>query len=56
MTVGSGRGAATTVRTAELFFGLLLAGPMLLREPIAWSMVAAIGLIALCIAGTKRFA
>lgn len=37
------------------FFGLALAG-MLLHEPVAWTMVAATGLVVLCVAGAKRFA
>ncbi|MET0743666.1 MAG: EamA family transporter, partial [Microvirga sp.] len=37
------------------FFGLALAG-WLLREPVAWTMVAATGLVVLCVAGAKRFA
>ncbi|WP_395456918.1 DMT family transporter [Azospirillum melinis] len=36
-------------------FGLILAG-FLLREPIAWTMIAATGLVVLCVAGAKRFA
>lgn len=36
-------------------FGLLLAG-LLLREPVAWTMIAATGLVVLCVAGAKRFA
>ena len=37
------------------FFGLLLAG-LLLREPIAWTMIAATAVVVLCVAGAKRFA
>jgi drug/metabolite transporter (DMT)-like permease len=37
------------------FFGLALAA-MLLDEPVAWTMVAATGLVVLCVAGAKRFA
>lgn len=37
------------------FFGLLLAGA-LLHEPIAWTMVAATGLVVLCVAGARHFA
>ncbi|MBP2302715.1 DMT family transporter [Azospirillum picis] len=37
------------------FFGLALAA-MLLGEPVAWTMVAAAGLVVLCVAGAKRFA
>ncbi|MEZ2407700.1 drug/metabolite transporter (DMT)-like permease [Bosea sp. OAE752] len=37
------------------FFGLLLAG-LLLHEPVAWSMVAATGIVVLSVAGAKRFA
>lgn len=37
------------------FFGLLLAG-LLLGEPIAWSMIGVTMLVALCVAGAKRYA
>jgi drug/metabolite transporter (DMT)-like permease len=37
------------------FLGLLLAG-LLLREPIAWTMIATTALVVLCVAGAKRFA
>lgn len=37
------------------FFGLLLAG-LILREPVAWSMIAVTGFVVLCVAGAKRFA
>ena len=37
------------------FLGLALAG-LLLGEPVAWSMVAATGLVVLCVGGAKRFA
>jgi drug/metabolite transporter (DMT)-like permease len=37
------------------FFGLTLAG-LLLHEPVAWTMIAATGLVVLCVAGAKRFA
>ncbi len=37
------------------FFGLVLAG-LLLHEPVAWTMIAATGLVVLCVAGAKRFA
>jgi len=36
------------------FFGLALSG-LLLGEPIAWTMIAATGLVVLCVAGAKRF-
>lgn len=36
-------------------FGLILAG-LLLHEPVAWTMIAATGLVVLCVAGAKRFA
>ncbi|WP_376963322.1 DMT family transporter [Azospirillum sp. A26] len=35
-------------------FGLILAG-LLLHEPVAWTMIAATGLVVLCVAGAKRF-
>ncbi len=37
------------------FFGLMLAG-FLLNEPVAWTMIAATGVVVLCVAGAKRFA
>lgn len=37
------------------FFGLALAG-LLLGEPVAWTMVAATGVVVLCVAGARRFA
>lgn len=37
------------------FFGLALAG-LLLREPVAWSMLAATGLVVVCVALARRFA
>lgn len=37
------------------FFGLALAG-LLLREPVAWSMLAATGLVVICVAFARRFA
>jgi len=37
------------------FFGLALAG-LLLREPIAWTMVAATSLIVICVVFARRFA
>ncbi|WP_457090824.1 DMT family transporter [Microvirga sp. P5_D2] len=37
------------------FFGLTLAS-LLLHEPVAWTMIAATGLVVLCVAGAKRFA
>ena len=36
------------------FFGLMLAA-LLLRETVAWSMVAATGVVVLCVAGARRF-
>ncbi|MBN8962333.1 MAG: DMT family transporter [Rhizobiales bacterium] len=37
------------------FFGLALAG-LLLGEPVAWTMIAATGLIVICVAFARRFA
>lgn len=37
------------------FFGLALAG-ILLREPIAWTMIAATGLVVICVSFARRFA
>lgn len=36
------------------FFGLALAA-LLLGEPVAWTMIAATGLVVACVAGAKRF-
>ncbi len=37
------------------FFGLTLAA-LLLREPVAWTMIASTAVVVLCVAGAKRFA
>lgn len=37
------------------FFGLAFAG-LLLREPVAWTMIAVTALVVLCVVGAKRFA
>jgi drug/metabolite transporter (DMT)-like permease len=37
------------------FFGFLLAA-MLLNEPVSWAMIAATGLVVLCVAGARKFA
>ena len=37
------------------FLGLALAG-LLLHEPIAWSMIAATGLVVLCVALARKYA
>jgi drug/metabolite transporter (DMT)-like permease len=37
------------------FLGLMLAG-LVLHEPVAWTMIAATGLVVLCVIGAKRFA
>jgi drug/metabolite transporter (DMT)-like permease len=37
------------------FLGLMLAS-LMLHEPIAWTMIAATGLVVLCVVGAKRFA
>ena len=37
------------------FFGLMLAG-LVLREPVAWSMIAVTALVVCCVAGARRFA
>jgi drug/metabolite transporter (DMT)-like permease len=37
------------------FFGLALAS-LLLHEPVTWTMIAAAGLVVLCVAGAKRYA
>lgn len=55
---GLARGGIAGVGQLQLlqpFFGLTLAG-LLLREPIAWTMIAATVLVVFCVAGAKRFA
>lgn len=55
---GLARGGIASVGQLQLlqpFFGLALAG-LLLGEPVAWTMIAACGLVALCVAFAKRFA
>jgi drug/metabolite transporter (DMT)-like permease len=37
------------------FFGLMLAS-LLLHEPVVWTMIAATGIVVLCVVGAKRFA
>jgi drug/metabolite transporter (DMT)-like permease len=37
------------------FFGLALAG-LLLHEPVPWTMIAATGLVVVCVAGARQFA
>ena len=37
------------------FFGLALAG-LLLHEPVAWTMIAATGVIVICVGFARRFA
>jgi drug/metabolite transporter (DMT)-like permease len=39
----------------EPFLGLMLAG-LVLHEVVAWTMIAATGLVVLCVVGAKRFA
>jgi drug/metabolite transporter (DMT)-like permease len=43
------------VQLLQPFFGLALAG-LLLHEPVRWTMIAATGLVVLCVAGARRFA
>lgn len=55
---GLARGGIAGVSQLQLlqpFFGLALAG-LLLGEPVAWTMIAATGLVVVCVAGAKRFA
>jgi drug/metabolite transporter (DMT)-like permease len=55
---GLARGGIARVGQLQLlqpFFGLALAG-LVLHEPVAWTMVAAAGIVVLCVAGAKRFA
>jgi drug/metabolite transporter (DMT)-like permease len=50
-----GIAAVGQLQLLQPFFGLVLAG-LLLREPVAWTMIAATGFVVLCVAGAKRFA
>ncbi len=50
-----GIAAVGQLQLLQPFLGLMLAG-LLLRETVAWSMVAVAGLVVLCVAGAKRFA
>jgi drug/metabolite transporter (DMT)-like permease len=55
---GLARGGIARIGQLQLlqpFFGLALAG-WLLGEPVAWTMLAATGVVVLCVAGAKRFA
>jgi drug/metabolite transporter (DMT)-like permease len=55
---GLARGGIAGVGQLQLlqpFLGLALAA-VLLREPVAWTMVAATAAVVLCVAGAKRFA
>ncbi|MFK8253862.1 DMT family transporter [Ancylobacter terrae] len=50
-----GIAAVGQLQLLQPFFGLALAG-LLIGEPVSWSMIAATGLVVLCVAGAKRFA
>jgi drug/metabolite transporter (DMT)-like permease len=50
-----GIAAVGQLQLLQPFFGLLLAG-LLLHEQVAPTMIAATGLVVLCVAGAKRFA
>ncbi|MXQ14238.1 DMT family transporter [Microvirga makkahensis] len=50
-----GIAAVGQLQLLQPFFGLALAG-LLLREPVAWTMIAATALVVACVAGAKRFA
>lgn len=55
---GLARGGIAGVGQLQLlqpFFGLTLTA-MLLHEPIAWPMIAAAGIVVLCVAAAKRYA
>jgi len=55
---GLARGGIASVGQLQLlqpFFGLALAG-LLLHEPVAWSMIAATGLVVVCVMFARRFA
>jgi len=54
---GLARGGIASVGQLQLlqpFFGLALAG-LLLHEPVAWSMIAATGLVVVCVMFARRF-
>ncbi len=50
-----GIAGVSQLQLLQPFFGLALAG-LLLGEPVAWTMIAATGLVVVCVAGAKRFA
>jgi drug/metabolite transporter (DMT)-like permease len=50
-----GIAAVGQLQLLQPFFGLALAG-LLVGEQISWTMIAATGLVVLCVAGAKRFA
>ncbi len=55
---GLARGGIASVGQLQLlqpFLGLALAG-LLLHEPVAWTMIAATGLVVVCVAFARRFA
>lgn len=50
-----GIAAVGQLQLLQPFMGLALAG-LLLGEPVAWSMIAATGLVVVCVAGARRYA
>jgi drug/metabolite transporter (DMT)-like permease len=50
-----GIAGVSQLQLLQPFFGLALAG-LLLGEPVAWTMIAATGLVVVCVAGARRFA
>lgn len=50
-----GIAAVGQLQLLQPFFGLALAG-LLVGEQVSWTMIAATGLVVLCVAGAKRFA
>lgn len=50
-----GTASVGQLQLLQPFFGLALAG-LLLHEPIAWTMIAATGLVVVCVAFARRFA
>jgi drug/metabolite transporter (DMT)-like permease len=50
-----GIASVSQLQLLQPFFGLALAG-LLLHEPVAWSMIAATGLVVICVAFARRYA
>jgi len=50
-----GTASVGQLQLLQPLFGLALAG-LILQEPVAWTMIAATGLVVACVAGARRFA